>query len=81
MTKSKQDRPQQQRHYICAECGRAVSRNGTGLGTWTCSAHPKRQITVVRRVDSGKEAEHAEEASVPVVRHTKVRVQLERPER
>ena len=64
------------RIYVCAECGGSVVQSGTGLGTWTCPKHPKRFLSVTRRVDSGKEAERSSMwSSVPVVRHTRVRVE------
>lgn len=66
------------RRYICDECGAPVSRNGTGLGTWTCKAHPFRTVTVPKDLSGGKEGSAAllREEPVQVRRHTKVRVEL-----
>lgn len=64
-----------QRQYVCAECGGSLRKEGTGLGTWTCQAHPFRTVTVTKDLSAGKEASHnLREVGVQVRRHTKVSV-------
>lgn len=56
----------QKREYRCAKCKGPVRSNGTGLGTWTCTnGCPKRYFTIVRRCDSGKEAERTGPGGTP----------------
>lgn len=65
------------RIYKCADCSQTLTRSGTGLGTWTCDAHPIRWATVTKDLTGGHEtALKAGEQAVPcmVKRHTKVRV-------
>jgi hypothetical protein len=70
------------REYRCAACNGPVRKAGTGLGTWSClNGCPKRHYTVVRRCDSGKEAERvmgkeAPTAAFPVERPIAVKVTL-----
>jgi hypothetical protein len=46
---------------------------GEGLGTWTCSEHPQRFVTVMRDLSGGKEASKMlRQTPVTVKRHTKV---------
>lgn len=65
------------RQYVCASCGRALSKSGSGLGTWTCPEHPERWASVVKDLSGGKEeslkrGEH--QVGCSVRRHTEVRV-------
>lgn len=65
------------RQYVCAECGQGLKSQGTGLGTWRCSQHPERWVSVIKDLSGGKEEslkrrEH--EIGCTVRRHTKVRV-------
>lgn len=65
------------RTYVCAECGEAARREGTGLGTWTCPKHPRRFVAVTRDFSAGKEADrNSREVAVTVTRHTKVKVEV-----
>jgi hypothetical protein len=65
------------RQYQCATCHRALTRSGTGLGTWTCPDHPERLASVIKDLTGGKEeslkrGEH--QVGCVVRRHTEVRV-------
>lgn len=61
-------------HYVCAECGSAVTKSGTGLGTWRCPKCPYYRLgSVDRYTGSGKESERKQIEPFPVRRHIEVR--------
>jgi hypothetical protein len=63
------------RQYQCSECHRALTKGGTGLGTWTCPNHPERWASVVKDLSGGQEDRKSDrEIGCTVKRHTKVRV-------
>lgn len=63
--------------YRCANCKGAVTKSGTGLGTWSCTRGcPKRVMSIERFIGAGKESDSVGSKrrveSVKVVRKIKV---------